>query len=224
MGSGNSENESVLNICTFEYMYKYSPYGVQHRLFKFSRHTYSIPNCVLILYLFDANRVPQPWDLGGSFPHRTLSKLYAIAPHELHCFFHRRRWVDHSVNRHTQSLFRVRQKENAYICPLVSKSRWRNWSEILSLWLGTRYSVHGVLSLSHHGVESRVAAVGPGCLLGSEIPGRAWIKPWRGSRADGILSRVKHWGVMMPFCLFWAERGNPLSPTILGWAVLSQPY
>lgn len=23
---------------------------------------------------------------------------------------------------------------------------------------------------------------------------------------------------------FWAERGNPLSPTILGWAVLSQPY
>ena len=23
MGSGNSENESVLNICTFKYMYKY---------------------------------------------------------------------------------------------------------------------------------------------------------------------------------------------------------
>lgn len=65
-------------------VHRYSPYGVQHRLFKFSRHTYSIPICVLILYLFpNANRVPQPWDLGGSFPHRTctLSKLYAIAPH-----------------------------------------------------------------------------------------------------------------------------------------------
>lgn len=82
MGSGNSEKESVLNFCTFKYMYKYPPYGVQHRLFKFSRHTYSIPIRVLILYLFpNANRVPQPWDLGGSFPHRTLSKLYAIAPH-----------------------------------------------------------------------------------------------------------------------------------------------
>ena len=56
--------------------------------------------------------------------------------------------------------------------------------------LDTPYTEYS-LSL-YYGVESRVAAVGPGCLLGSEIPGRAWIKPWRGSRADGILSRVKH--------------------------------